>query len=158
MMQVNDLAVFDILQRSMVARIATLSRTGRPSITPLYFVYLNGHIWLGTVDWTLAVRDAKADPRVSLLFNTERNLHDHRILRVTGRANVRTDPQAQRSYVLRVAFKYSLTLDGIRHNLAHIGKIMVVRHYRAQSAAKGRSCVIDVTPEHAEFLGDDQPA
>jgi Pyridoxamine 5'-phosphate oxidase len=50
------------MRRSMVARIATLSRNGRPSINPLYFVYLNGHIWLGTVDWTLAARNVNADP------------------------------------------------------------------------------------------------
>lgn len=67
-MKVDDPAVLDVIRRSMVARVATLSSNGRPSINPLYFIYLNRHIWLGTSDWTLAARNVKADPRVSVLF------------------------------------------------------------------------------------------
>ncbi|HEX9371214.1 MAG TPA: pyridoxamine 5'-phosphate oxidase family protein [Roseiflexaceae bacterium] len=155
-MKADDPTLGDVLRRSMVARIATLSRNGRPSITPLYFVCVNGQIWLGTVDWTLAARDVKADPRVSVLFEVGQNPHDHRIVRITGRANLRTDRKAQRSYVLRVAFKYSLTPGQIRNSLAHIGQLLLRRHYHAQSAEKGQSCVIVVTPEQAEFLNDNQ--
>lgn len=157
-MTVDAPAVLKVIRRSMVARIATLSRSGRPSITPIYFVYVNGHIWLGTSDWTLAAREVKADPRVSVLFNVEQNPHDHRILRITGRANVRTDPEARRSYVLRVAFKYTLTPGGIRNILAHISQYQFMNQYHAQSAEKGPACIIDVTPEQAEFLNDNQPS
>src|SRR6266566_8788454 len=108
-MKADDPAVLDVMRRSMVARIATLSRNGRPSINPLYFVYLNGHIWLGTVDWTLAARNVKADPRVSVLFEVEQDPSDQRVLRIRGRASVRTDQKAQRSYNLRTARKYLLT-------------------------------------------------
>jgi general stress protein 26 len=153
-MRIEDPAVREILRRSMVARIATLSRNGRPSITPIYFVFVNGRIWLGTSSWTLAARDAKADPRVSVLFNVERNPEDRRILRITGRATVRTDLQMQRSYNLRVAFKCSLTPSGIRNNLAHLKLLPLMHRYHAQSAEKGQACVIDVTPEQAEFLDD----
>jgi nitroimidazol reductase NimA-like FMN-containing flavoprotein (pyridoxamine 5'-phosphate oxidase superfamily) len=105
-MKADDPAVLDVMRRSMVARIATLSRNGRPSINPLYFVYLNGHIWLGTVDWTLAAHNIKADPRVSVLFEVEQDPSDRRVLRIRGRASVRTDRKAQRSYNLRAAWKY----------------------------------------------------
>ncbi len=47
-MNSDDPAMLDILRRCRVVRIATLSRTGRPSINPLYFVYQSGRIWLGT--------------------------------------------------------------------------------------------------------------
>ncbi len=155
-MRIDDPAVVDVLRRSMIARIATLSRNGRPSITPIYFVFVNGHIWLGTSDWTLAARDVKADPRVSLLLNVERNPEDRRILRITGRATVRTDLQMQRSYNLRVAFKASLTPGGIRNNLANLQLLPLMHRYHAQSAQKGKACVIDVTPEQAEFLDDNR--
>src|SRR5215472_6169785 len=112
-MNSDDPAVLDILRRCMVARIATLSRMGRPSINPLYFVYHNGRIWLGTSEWTLAARNVKADARVSVLFEVERDRSPRRVLRISGRASVRTDPKAQRSYNLRVARKYVLTLGGI---------------------------------------------
>lgn len=155
-MNTDDPAVLDVIRRSMVARIATLSHNGRPSINPLYFVYLNGHIWLGTVDWTLAARNVKADPRVSVLFEVEQDPSDHRVLRISGRGSVRTDQNAQRSYNLRVALKYILTPGGIRNELAHIRLFSLRRIYRAQSAEKGQSCVIEVIPEQAEFLNDDQ--
>ena len=155
-MKVDDPAVLDVMRRSMVARIATLSRNGRPSINPLYFVYLNGHIWLGTVDWTLAARNVKADPRVSVLFEVEQDPGDQRVLRIRGRASVRTDQKAQRSYNLRAARKYILTPGGIRNALTHIRQLPTMHNYHAQSAEKGQPCVIEVTPEQAEFLNDDQ--
>lgn len=148
----DDPIVQAILRRAMVARIATLSRNGRPSVTSLYFTVVRGRIWLGTADWTLAARQAKAEPRVSLLFNVERNPHDRRILRIAGRADVRTDPASQRAYVLRVAFKYSLTFGGIMNNLAHLGQGLLMRRYHAQSAEKGLACVINVLPERVELL------
>ncbi len=151
-MQTDDPAVLEMMRRAMVARIATLSRNGRPSVTPLYFVLLNGRICLGTVEWTLAARDVNADPRVSVLFMLDQNHHDHRTLRITGRAVVRTDPQIHRSYVIRVAFKYVLIPGGLRNQLAHLRLRPLVRRYHAQSAAKGRPCVIEVSPEQAELL------
>lgn len=156
-MKIDDPAIIDFIRRSMVVRIATLSRNNRPSINPLYFVYHNGHIWLGTVDWTLAARNAAANPRVSLLFTQERNPQDKRILRVKGRAVVTTDAAIQRAYVLRVAFKYSLSPGGLRDSLLNLDKGRLLRRYHQQNAAKGKACVIDVTPEEAEFLDLPQP-
>jgi hypothetical protein len=155
-MKVDDPAVLDVLRRSMVARIATLSRNGRPSINPLYFIYLNGRIWLGTSEWTLAARNAKADPRVSVLFEVEQDRSLHRVLRINGRASVRTDQQAQRSYGLRVACKYLLTPGGIRNTLTHMRLLPAMHTYHTQSAEKGQPCVIKVTSLEAEFLGDEQ--
>jgi len=155
-MNVDDPAVLDVIQRSMVARIATLSGSGRPSINPLYFIYLNGHIWLGTADWTLAARNVKADPRVSVLFEVERDRADQRVLRISGRACVNTDQRVQRLNERLSARKYFLTPGGIRNYLTHLRRILPMHYYHAQSAEKGMACVIDVTLEHAEFLNDDQ--
>ena len=155
-MNVDDPAVIAVIRRCMVARIATLSSTGRPSINPLYFVYLNGHVWLGTADWTLAARNVKADPRVSVLFAVERDRSDHRVLRISGRAGVNTERDVQRIYELRVACKYALTPGGIFNYLMHLRLLAPMHDYHAQSAAKGLACVIDVIPEQAEFLGDDR--
>src|SRR5438034_4500397 len=155
-MKADDPVVLDVMRRSMVARIATLSRNGRPSINPLYFVYLNGHIWLGTVDWTLAARNVKADPRVSVLFEVEQDPSDQRVLRIRGRASVRTDQKAQRSYNLRAARKYFLTPGGIRNALTHIRQLPPMHNYHAQSAEKGQPCVIQLHPEQPAFLNYDQ--
>lgn len=154
-MEVDAPVVLNILRRSMVARIATLSRNGRPSINPLYFIYRQGKIWLGTADWTLAARNVKADPRVSLLFEVERDPGDSRVLRISGRAGLRTDAEAQRSYGLRVAFKYLLTPNGIRNALSHHRQIRLYPNYVAQSRQKGHPCVIEVMPEQVELLSSD---
>lgn len=150
----DDPVVLDILRRSMVARIATLSRSGRPSVNPLYFIYLNGQVWLGTPEWTLAARNVKADSRVSVLFNVEKDPGDHRVLRIRGQARVRMDAEAMRSYNLRAARKYVLTPGGIYNWLTHPRQLWLRRYYTAQSSQKGRSAVIDVTPEQFEVLID----
>jgi hypothetical protein len=151
-MNVDDPTVLDILRRAMVARIATLPHNGRPSINPLYFVSLNGCLWLGTSAWTLVARNVQADPRVSILFEVERDRSTHQFLRISGRASVRTDRQTQRSYNLRVARKYVLTPGGIRHYLAHLRQLKLQHAYHAQAAEKGQACIIVVTPLYAEFL------
>jgi hypothetical protein len=151
-MNSDDPAALDILRRCMVARIATLSRSGRPSINPLYFVCVPGCILLGTSEWTLAARNVQADPRVSILFEVERDPSPRRILRISGRARVRTDLKGQHSYNRRVARKYVLTPGGIRHYLDHVRQLKFQRIYHAQAAEKGQACVIEVTPVHVELF------
>jgi len=151
-MFIEDPAVLDILGRSMVARLATLSHSGRPSVNPLYFIYLNGKVLLGTPEWTLAARNVKADPRVSVLFNVEQDPGDHRVLRIRGQARVRTDMEALRSYNPRVARKYILTPGGIYNWLTHPRQLWLRRYYTAQSAQKGLAAVIEVTPEIIDLL------
>lgn len=153
-MKADDPVVLDLLRRSMVARIATLSRNGRPSVNPLYFIYLNGEIWLGTPEWTLAARNVKANPRVSLLFNVEQDPEDHRILRIHGQARVRTDKEALRSYSLPVVRKYILTPGGVYNWLTHPRQLWLRRYYTAQSHEKGLTGVIVVEPEVIELLTD----
>ncbi len=151
-MKAEDPIVIDILSRSMVARIATLSRNGRPSINPLYYIFIDSKIWLGTPDWTLAVRNVKADPRVSVLFEVEKDPNDRRILRISGRASVRMEPEALLSYNLRAARKYIFTPGGLRNWLTHPRQVWLRRYYTAQSKQKGQACVIEVTPERIELV------
>ena len=156
-MQVNDLLVHDILRRCMVARIATLSHNGRPSVTSLYFISMKEHIWLGTSSWTLAARSASGDPRVSVLFEVERNPREQRLLRVSGNATVRTDLETMHIYHRQIARKYVLTPGGLLHYLAHMKRLPLMRLYGAQSDVKGRACVIDVTPEQVELIQSTTP-
>jgi general stress protein 26 len=137
----------------MVARIATLSCNGRPCVTPLYFVQHNGNIWLGTSDRTLAVRNIRANARVSVLLAVERDTSSPRVLRIKGKARLLTDQQAQRTYRRSVARKYFMTPGGLRNTLAHIRQLQAMR-YHIQSTAKGRSCIIEVIPEQAEFISE----
>jgi hypothetical protein len=153
-MNTNDPVIHEILSRSMVVCIATLSTLGRPSIHPIYFILNNGKIWIGTPDWTVAVRNVKADPRVSLLFNIEQAPVDRRVLRVTGQANIRTDIDILRAYSLGVARKYILTPRALYNWISHLPQVWLRRYYTAQSREKGQMCVIEVAPTQFELLKD----
>lgn len=150
-MNPDDSAVLDILRCAMVARIATVSRKGRPHVNPLYFVYRNGKIYLGTSDRTLAALNVKADPRVTILFNVESEPSDRRVLRIHGRATVRTDSRLCRWYLRRDVWKYFMSWRGLGNTLMHARLLPFVRRYLS-SGAKGKTCVLEVQPEEAEVL------
>jgi general stress protein 26 len=152
MLLASDPAALAIVRHAMVVRLATLSRNGRPSITPIYFIVQEGHIWIGTVEWTLAVRAARADPRVSLLFTWERNPGVHQTVRMIGTAVIRTDPSSLRRYNASVAMKYILTPGGLWSYLTHVHKLGLLHRYHIQDDEKGEACIIDVTPEQIVVL------
>jgi general stress protein 26 len=156
MMNPDDPAVVGILRRAMVARIATVSRTGRPHVNPLYFVYERGKIYLGTSDRTLAVLNVKADPRVTILFNVESRPGDRRILRVHGAATVRTDSGLSRWYVRRDAQKYFMSRRGLQNVLTHARLLPALRRYLS-SGRKGKRCVLEVRPGEVELLTAPEP-
>jgi general stress protein 26 len=150
-MKPSDPAVVDVLHRAMVARIATVSRHGRPHVNPLYFVFGNGRIHLGTVERTLAALNAKADPRVTILFNVEGEPNNRSVLRIRGLATVRTDAKLRRWYVVRDLRKYFMSPRGVGNTLAHARLLPLVWRF-ISSGEKGQECVIVVKPEEAEFL------
>lgn len=149
-MNLTDPSVLDILRRSMVARIATMSRTGRPHVNPLYFLVIDGHIHLGTATATLAAYNVGANPQVQVLFEDERHPTDRRVLRISGEAVVRTDPDLMKRYRRGVARKYVMTPAGLWNMLVHPRQWVPM--YRYTSAAEG--CVIDVTPTSFEIIED----
>jgi general stress protein 26 len=151
MMNPDDPAVVDILRRAMVARIATVSRNGRPHVNPLYFICGNGKIYLGTTDRTLAALNVKANPRVTIMFNIEREPNDRRVLRIHGGGIVRTDARLCRWYVLRDLRKYIVNRRGLGNTLAHARLLPVVARF-VSSGEKGKACVLEVRSEEAELL------
>ncbi len=150
-MNPDDPAVVDILRRAMVARIATISRKGRPHVNPLYFVYGDGKIYLGTSDRTLAALNVKANPRVSILFNVENEPSDQRVVRIHGRAAVHTDPRLCRWYMRRDVRKYFMSWRGLGNALMHVRLLFVVHRYLS-SGTQGKACVLEVQLAEAELL------
>lgn len=143
-----------IARRSRVSRIATSSANGRPSANPLYHVVVRGQVWLGTPAWTLAARNAAADPRVSILFEVEGtgDASTRRLARLHGTAEVRTDAPMLRAYNLRAAVKYVVRLRNARNVWAHRAQVPLKRVYHQQSSGRGPSAVIVVTPTRLELL------
>jgi general stress protein 26 len=150
-MNSDDSAIADILRRAMVARIATVSRTGRPHVNPLYFLCGNGKIYLGTTDLTLAARNVKNDARVMILFNIEKEPNDRRILRIHGDALVRTDSRICHWYLLRDVRKYFMSRRGLTNLMANARLLPTVARF-VSSGEKGKACVLEVRPVRAELL------
>ena len=146
-MNPDDPAVVDILRRAMVARIATVSRNGRP-LTSTRCTSCRG-----TGKSTSAPRterwqrwNVKANPRVTILFDVEREPNDRRVLTIHGTAIVRTDSRLCRWYVVRDYRKYILSRPGFLNALAHID------FYRwcvasSRRARRERNAVLEVRPE-----------
>lgn len=155
-MSLDDPAVAELLRRSKVARIATSSRTGRPSVNPLYVVVVDGELWLGTPDWTLAARNVAADARVSVLLQPDHG-RDRRVLQILGRATVNTDPRVVRSYARRVARRYVLNPAGIANLLRNLRLLPLRKRYYAQSRERGSAAVIVVHPETTRVVDLDAP-
>lgn len=147
-MTFDDAEVGRFLARSMIARIATVSARGTPQIMPLYFVVLDGKLYMNNATTSPTVRNIQARPHVVLLFEGDRaQIRDH-CLRITGTAAFREDPTIMRGVSLRAVWKYNLTLPALLSTLRNARKLPTMRRYRRERA----SGMIEVTPESAEFL------
>ena len=51
------------------AIVATLMADGRPQLTPNWFLWDGERFWVSTLDWTVKVKNAKRDPRVTLCID-----------------------------------------------------------------------------------------
>jgi len=163
----NDEILDEILDRAMVARIATVSRSGRPHVNPLYFIVdrpqgndarrddAHGyhHIHPGTASYTLAAHNVAANPAVQILFEIERAPDDSRMVRMDGTAVVRPDPPLMTRYRRAVARKYVISPTGLRNMLVHWREWTPMRRHLRGGAA----CVIDVTPTAVELITGPAP-
>lgn len=144
-MRPDDPEVRAILQHSRVARLATLTPKGRPSMTPLWFVYDGTRLHFATGKDTVAARNVAAHPDVVVLLDSEgRGRHDN-VLRLHGRATVHTGTPSP-SLLARFGRKYYLA--GWRSELSHLTRWRLRIRYYAQH----EGATITVEPGDAELL------
>ncbi len=141
-----------LLERAMVARLATVSRSGRPHVNPNYFVLDDARIWLGTTTGTLAARNVAANPSVQLLFEVEGDPSDRRLVRMSGSAAIRTDPDLLTQYKRRDARKYFRSLRGLLMSLRNVHRLYLTSKYLTTTDPTSRHCVIEVEPTSIEIL------
>jgi hypothetical protein len=137
----------------MVARVATVSRSGRPHVNPNYFVVDDSRLWLGTTTGTLAARNVAVNPAVQLLFEIERDPADSRLMRITGSAAIRTEPDLLKEYKRRDVRKYFRSLRGLLMSLRHLHRVFLTSKYLSTTDPTNRHCVIEVEPTKIEILG-----
>lgn len=136
----------------MVARLATMSSSGRPHVNPIYFVLHNGKIHLGTSTRTLAARNVVANPKVQVLVDVESEPSLGRMVRITGKAVVLTDPEILREYKRRDARKYFRSLTSLWMSLTHLRQLFLTRRYLYSDDPATSHCVIEIDYTHTEVL------
>jgi hypothetical protein len=86
-MPIDD-AVRAFLRRSLIVEVATLSAKNRPFVTPLWFVFDAGSLYITTGPGSRAGKNIGHHPEVALLFRGEQLNRGDRVLRVRGTATV----------------------------------------------------------------------
>ncbi len=151
-MTVTEEVVRHQVERAMVARLATVSRSGRPHVNPNYFVLDGSRLWLGTMTGTLAVRNVAANPDVQLLVEIEQDPTDTRLVRITGNATVRTEPDVLRKYKRRFARKYFFSLRALLMSIRHVHRLYLTSKYLPTTDPTSRHCVVEVEATRFEIL------
>ena len=71
------------LKEVLFGKLATLMRDGRPQLTPVWYMYEDGKVFVNTARGRVKYNNIKRDPRVSLLVDD-----GYRYLVIAGKARV----------------------------------------------------------------------
>ena len=115
-----------------ILRIATIDRTGKPHIVPVWYRYSAGKFYIGTNSKTAKARNISLNPRVSFCIDVGVNSPDIYGVMGTGRARLIKD----RTSVLRIAKKILLRYFRSLENKS------------AQRLLNDTDCIIEVTPKN----------
>ncbi len=145
----TDPEVSAFIRRSMVTQLATRSPSGRPFMTPIWFVLDRGALYMTTGHESVTGKNVAQHPEVALLFSGERGGRTDRILRLRGTATVHRGLPSWR-VLLRIAAKYYVSPRALLVELPNARKWRLRRLYYGQ--VKGGAGHLRVVPTSAEFL------
>jgi hypothetical protein len=133
-MRTDDHLVRHYMARSLVMRLATVSATGAPSLTPIWFVAVKERLIASTAATTVAAHNVAAEARVTVLLDGEQAGPSDYVLGLRGVATVHHGlPPA--SVLARFGAKYYLAPRGLRSEIAHAHRWRLRTRYYAQSEA-----------------------
>lgn len=123
------------------------SARGRPSLTPIWFVKLDGRLISSTAATTVAARNVAAEPRVTVFLDGETARQSEFVLRLRGTAVIHRGLPSL-GVLARFGVKYYLAPRGLRSELSHTGRWRLRTRYYAQSDAVW----LTVEPTAAELI------
>jgi Pyridoxamine 5'-phosphate oxidase len=146
----SDPTLRAFLAGSMVAHVTTVSRGGRPFLTPLWFAEdAAGTMYLATRLDTRAARNVAAHPDVCVLLMGERMAPAGGVLHLRGTATRHPGLPPWRMLV-RIAAKYYLGPRGLLSELANVGRWRLRALYYAQ--ARGGAGHLRIVPNRTHLL------
>lgn len=101
-MQIPDM-VKAFLERPNVAVLATISPSGRPQATPVWFLLEGDHLLINTSAGRVKLRNMEADPRVTLTIVDRENIY--RYVQIRGRVT-RFDREEGARDIDRLSLRY----------------------------------------------------
>jgi PPOX class probable F420-dependent enzyme len=88
-MSPQEIKVF--LAENKVCRMATVDKNGMPHVIPMWYVILDGDIYIETTGTTKKVKNIKANGKVSLVVDAGEFLYDYRGVMMQGRMEIVED-------------------------------------------------------------------
>ena len=85
-MNPQEIKVF--LAEQKVCRMATVDKSGMPHVIPMWYVIVDGDIYIETTGTTKKVRNVKSTKKASLVIDDGNSLHDFRCVMIQGKMEV----------------------------------------------------------------------
>ena len=133
-MRPDDPLVRHYVTQSLVMRLATVSVGGAPSLTPIWFVVVDGRLISTTAATTVAARNMAAVPRVTVLLDGEKVGQSDYVLRLRGVAEVHRGLPPM-GVLARFGLRYYLAPSGLRSEFVHANRWRLRTRYYSQSDA-----------------------
>jgi uncharacterized pyridoxamine 5'-phosphate oxidase family protein len=135
----DDRRVRDALRAAMIARIATVTAGGWPLVMPLYFVVIDGRIYMNNAATSPTVKNIERDPRALVLLQ----MHEGEVIRLRGEARYLRDEETRRRVTRASLFKYVLRPRALLFMLRNLGRVSMRGRYVGE---RGDTGMIEVTP------------
>jgi general stress protein 26 len=136
----DDARVRDALRRSLIARIATVTPSGGPLIMPLYFVVLDGRIYMNNAATSPTVKNIAVHPQALVLFAGR----DGAVVRVRGAARFVHDAALMKRVVRASVPKYFFPPRALWLWISRPSRLRARSTYTSERTDTG---LIEVTPE-----------
>ena len=136
----SDPRVREALRRAMIARIATVTPGGWPLIMPLYFVVIDGRVYMNNAATSPTVKNIAAHSRVLVVLE----LPEGEVVRVRGTARYLRDETTMRRVTRASLPKYVLRPRALLFMLRNLRRVSMRGRYVGERTETG---MIELTPE-----------
>jgi PPOX class probable F420-dependent enzyme len=100
-MAMSDQETAAFLSLPLIARLATVRANGTPQLTPMWFLYDDGVVYMTTRSHAAKVNHIRKNPNVAVVVDVMDEPYKNRIVTIEGTAVVEPDPEKKMTTRLR---------------------------------------------------------
>jgi peroxiredoxin Q/BCP len=113
----------EFLARPLVARLATVGANGSPHVTPMWFLYEDGIMYMSTRADAAKVRHVRANPRVAVVVDVMEAPFKNKIVTIEGSAQVVTT--GVQDMTARIRAKYVGAAAAAKHGAGDAERVIL---------------------------------